>query len=213
MKIFNEDSSLPTVISLCDYSGRWPYFYAKAGHPVFLFDLKHGDDIVERQAEVLMVGSKQKEILLILASPPCTHFTVSGAQYWKEKDKDGRTDSHLKIVDSCLEIIEILKPKYWALENPVGRLPKLRPNLGKPNYYFDPFQYAGYADDPDRDRYTKKTGIWGENMRPPEKPLPPIRSCPQGSWIQRLGGKSERTKTLRSMTPLGFAKAFYEIHQ
>lgn len=27
--------------------------------------------------------------------------------------------------------------------------------------------------------------------------------------IMKLGGKSERTKELRSMTPLGFAKAFF----
>jgi competence protein ComEC len=29
-----------------------------------------------------------------------------------------------------------------------------------------------------------------------------------GNWIMKLGGKSERTKELRSMTPLGFAYAF-----
>lgn len=29
----------------------------------------------------------------------------------------------------------------------------------------------------------------------------------------KLGGKSERTKELRSMTPLGFAKAFFEANQ
>jgi hypothetical protein len=28
-----------------------------------------------------------------------------------------------------------------------------------------------------------------------------------------LGGKSERTKELRSITPMGFAKAFYEANK
>lgn len=33
------------------------------------------------------------------------------------------------------------------------------------------------------------------------------------SWIMKLGGKSERTKELRSMTPPGFAKAFFEANK
>ena len=44
-------------------------------------------------------------------------------------------------------------------------------------------------------------------------PVEPIRSCPQGSWVQQLGGKSEKTKMLRSTTPPGFAKAFFEANQ
>lgn len=43
---------------------------------------------------------------------------------------------------------------------------------------------------------------------PEPRRLEPIRVCSQGSWVQRLGGKSERTKELRSMTPDGFARAF-----
>jgi len=37
----------------------------------------------------------------------------------------------------------------------------------------------------------------------------PVRVCSQGSRVQRLGGKSDKTKELRSMTPMGFARAFY----
>lgn len=35
----------------------------------------------------------------------------------------------------------------------------------------------------------------------------------QGSYIQLWGGKSERTKELRSVTPSGFSKAFYESNK
>jgi hypothetical protein len=41
----------------------------------------------------------------------------------------------------------------------------------------------------------------------------PTRVCGQGSWLMKLGGKSEKTKELRSMTPMGFAYAFYEVNQ
>jgi hypothetical protein len=40
------------------------------------------------------------------------------------------------------------------------------------------------------------------------QPVVKVRTSSQGSWIQRLGGSSERTKELRSVTPLGFAYAF-----
>ena len=210
MLILNQESKLPAIFSLCDYSGNWSKYFAENNYPVILFDLKHGDDIVDGQHEVLTCGKFfNYNILGVLASPPCTDFTVSGAQYWKVKDADGRTEESLKLIDSCLEIIEILKPKFFALENPVGRLPKLRPELGKPSYYFNPCDYAGYSHNPEKDRYTKKTGIWGNSIQPEKKYLEPVKVCPQGSWIQKLGGKSERTKELRSMTPLGYAKAFY----
>jgi len=34
----------------------------------------------------------------ILAAPPCTDFASSGAQYWPEKDRDGRTAYSLELV-------------------------------------------------------------------------------------------------------------------
>lgn len=73
------------------------------------------------------------------------------------------------------------------------------------------------AEDPEADRYTKRTGIWGNVTRPCENPREPVMfekrradgRVVRGSWMwANLGGKSERTKELRSMTPRGFARAF-----
>lgn len=102
-------------------------------------------------------------------------------------------------------------PHFWALENPVGRLPKLIPELGSP-WYFNPNQFAGWLEGEaaQRERYTKKTGLWGRFNRPEQRELPVLEGC---NPIMSLGGKSERTKELRSMTPLGFAKAFYEVNK
>ena len=141
-----------------------------------------------------------RNIQVVLLAPPCTHFTISGAQYWKAKDADGRTDELLQIVDACLELVKRTQPKFWALENPVGRLPKLRPAIGKP-WYWQPHWFG--------DAYTKKTGLWGDfNNDLTRKEVDPIRVSKQGSWLMKLGGSSERTKELRSFTPPGFAQAF-----
>ena len=74
----------------------------------------------------------------------------------------------------------------------------------EPRLKFDPCDYG--------DPYTKKTLLWGSFAVPEPNRVEPIRSCKQGSWIQKLGGKSEKTKTLRSITPPGFAKAFFEAN-
>lgn len=196
-----------TILSLFDYSGRWSRPYKENGYDVFQVDIKLGIDILELQPEDLPFES----VYGILAAPPCTDFAGSGAQYWKAKDLDGRTEQSLALVRKTLNLVDVYTPKFWALENPVGRLPTLVPRLGKP-WYFNPNEFAGWleGEEADRECYTKRTGLWGEFEVPIKKPLP---VSPGGSWIMKLGGKSERTKELRSMTPLGFAYAFYESNK
>jgi len=174
-------------------------------------DLKNGRD-------VRLLHHLGRQVDVILAAPPCTDFSVSGAQYWPAKDKDGSTLTSLAIVDACLRAVAIYKPRVWALENPVGRL---RRWLGPPQYQFDPCDFGGYVQPdertnelaPPRDAYTKKTMLWGRFNHPVKQRVDPIRACSQGSWVQQLGGKSERTKELRSATPIGFARAFFEANK
>ena len=208
------------VVSLCDYSGNWPRPWNEAGYTVLHYDLKHGDDVTKLTPELVADDVykvvQRAVIVCVLAAPPCTDFAVSGAQYWPAKDADGRTAQSLAVLDACVALAKALSPWCWALENPVGRIPRLRPGLGRPLYYFHPADFcrwagAGDADERvQRERYTKKTGMWGNHREPERCGLEPIRVCKQGSWVQKLGGKSERTKELRSMTPMGFARAFYE---
>jgi len=127
---------------------------------------------------------------------------------------------------------------FYAIENPVGRLARLT-GLGDA-YYFNPCEFAGYLNpslaqlaEMDRIRakdgsgitreefefilstntYTKKTGLWGGfNRALVQKPIQPIKGAPTGSPMQRMGGKSAKTKEVRSVTPAGFAQAFFEAN-
>lgn len=188
------------VLSLFDFSGRWSKPYRERDYQVFQADLKLGIDVLELDPRDLPFD----HVDVLLAAPPCTDFASSGAQYWKIKDNDGRTESSMNLVSKTLELVEWYKPHCWAIENPVGRLSKLFPELGDP-WYFNPHEFAGYLEDPAQEAYTKKTGLWGTFNKPIRKPVPPILG---NSPIMKLGGKSERTKELRSMTPTGFAMAF-----
>lgn len=188
------------VVSLFDYSGIWSAPYRKAGCRVLQVENKLGFDIFKWNYKTI----RPELVLGVLAAPPCTDFANSGAQYWKQKDKNGRTGESTRLVKKTLEIIRYFRPKFWALENPVGRLNTLVPDLKQYGpWYFDPYWFG--------DPWSKRTGLWGEFNKPKiENKVTPIKFSRQGSWTQLLGGKSEKTKELRSITPPGFAQAFYK---
>ena len=73
----------------------------------------------------------------------------------------GRDDSirqGLALVDACYRIATVTRAEVFALENPVG---KLRKWIGEPVMRFQPNQYAGWADDPATEAYTKRTLLFG----------------------------------------------------
>lgn len=186
-------SSDKIILDLCGGTGSWSEPYKQNGYDVRNITLPEYD---------VRTYVPPDNVYGILAAPPCTDFSVSGAQYWKRKDQDGTTIASMAVLIAVLRIISICQPKFWALENPIGRM---RHWLGDPQYKFDPCDHG--------DAYTKKTYLWGLFNEPVKTPVDPIRVCSQGSWIQRLGGKSEKTKRLRSITPPGFAQAFYEVNR
>lgn len=186
------------ILSLCDYTGNWPYFYRKYGYEVIQYDLKLGQDI-----RLLKLQDLPKNVYGILAAPPCTHLAVSGARWWKDKGPEALLEG-LALVDACLRIIMMTQPKFWALENPIGRL---KHYLGKPHFIFQPYWYG--------DPYSKATCLWGNFNIPYREFFKAWAVEPkEGSKMHlKYGGKSERTKAARSVTPMGFAEAFYMVNQ
>lgn len=146
-----------TVLSLFDAIGAWSDPYFNAGYDVQTVDLQSLApldlrEIVDAETALEVFGSPD----IILAAPPCTDFSVSGAQYWKAKDADGRTAASVEIARQVLRIVDLFQPTddeyiaengklLWAVENPVGRMSKLLPEFGEP-WYFDPCDYAGYLN-------------------------------------------------------------------
>lgn len=176
------------VLSLCDYTGAWSAPYRGAGYDVRQVDIRNGDD-------VRLFESLSHPVRGVLAAPPCTHLAGSGARWWKEKGDQALIEA-LAIVDACLRIVSVHRPEWWALENPVGRLNRF---LGEPRLRFDPCDYG--------DPYTKRTCLWGEFSIPAKTPVEPV----EGSKMHRLSPSPERA-LLRSITPAGFAKAFFEAN-
>jgi len=87
---------------------------------------------------------------LLVASPPCEHFSIANPRFPRKGIKHA-----LEVVGACLEAVAILKPKYWLLENPRGRL---RWFLGKPRQTVHLCNYGA--------PWRKPTDLWGNVTLP-----------------------------------------------
>lgn len=191
-----------SILSLFDLTGEWSRPYREAGYQVAHLDIQSFDpvDVMDITREWL-TDFDLMDIHGILCALPCTDFAGSGARWWAAKDADGSTEKSIELAEYVLSIIEFLKPSWWVLENPVGRLPELVPTLKQFGpMYFNPCDFG--------DPYTKKTGLWGEFNRDLKKtPVEPV----EGSKMHNIGPRPDR-QYLRSVTPPGFSKAFFEAN-
>jgi hypothetical protein len=121
---------------------------------------------------------------VLLMSPPCERFSLANYRWPQIGIRNA-----MEIVGACLEAVAYLKPLYWLLENPKGRLRwfmEIRPiatvNLGDYGY-----------------RTIKPTDLWG-NL-----PLPLV-----GSHRKDNGGiqfnQGPRSSSKRAMLPLKFSQ-------
>lgn len=192
------------VLSLFDKSGAWSRPWEEAGYQVYRFDIQDNPETGDvNKFSVDFFGDwfgdfDGLDIYAILAACPCTDFAVSGARHFAAKDSDGRTVASVKLVHQTLRVIEYFRPVIWSIENPVGRIERLG-GLPAWRLSFDPFHLG--------DSYTKKTLIWGRfNADLPVAPVDPV----EGSKMHRMyGGSSLATKNARSVTPEGFAYAYF----
>lgn len=161
----------------------------------------------------------------ILSFPPCTHLAVSGAAHFKKKLQKDPLIQVNAVKDA--RIAETLGNMYncpWHVENPVGVMSNM---WRKPDYKFHPSEYGGYLSEDDqnpwfpeyispRDAYPKLTCGWCGNgfVIPDKRPVPQLCDLNGYSFQHtKLGGKSPRTKMIRSLTPRGWALAVFEANE
>lgn len=173
------------ILDLCGGTGSWSAPYRRSKY----YDVR----LITLPTDV-RTWIPPKDVYGILAAPPCTMFASSGARWPRT---DAQMLEALSIADACARIILTANPVFWALENPIGKLQRW---FGKPKMYFQPYEYG--------DPYTKRTALWGYFNIPIKNPVEPT----EGGKIWRMAPSPER-QAKRSITPSGFAKAFYEANK
>ena len=82
------------------------------------------------------------------AGPTCHQFSLAFNAPRSRAIHTGLGDTYeptegIALVKRCKEIIDIIKPKYWSLENVRGSIKYLTPFLGEPRLIVGPYVYWG----------------------------------------------------------------------
>jgi len=183
------------VLIACEFSGVVRDAFLKRGHNAWSCDLlpteKTGPHFHMDILEVLEYGWD-----LMIAHPPCTHLAVSGARWFKGKEKE-----QAESLDFVRQLLDATIDKI-ALENPVSIISS---RIRKPDQIIQPWEY-GHPEQ-------KKTCLWLKGL-PKLKPtnILPLPEC--GYWENqtpsgqnKLGPSADRWKK-RSITYQGIADAF-----
>ena len=180
------------VLVACEFSGVVRDAFRARGHDAYSCDLLPSETRSEFhiQLDARDVCSSQPWDLMI-AHPPCTHLAVSGARWFKGKEREQA---------AALEFVEVLMLapiKRVCIENPVSIIST---HIRKPDQIIQPWQF-GHEE-------TKTTCLWltGLPLLRPTTIMEYRRANLTPSGQNRLGPSPDRWK-LRSRTYQGIADA------
>ena len=182
------------VLVACEFSGIVRDAFRRRGHDAFSCDLlpDEPDHLGFKSAfhyQEDVIGLFGLEWDLMLAFPPCTHLAVSGARWFKDKQKEQKEaiKFFMALVNAPIERI--------AIENPVGIMST---RYRKPDQIIQPWQF-GHGE-------TKATCLWLKNL-PPLKPTKIVDG--RHARVHREPPGPDRWKN-RSRTYQGIAEAMAE---
>lgn len=180
------------ILVACEESQAVTIELRKLGHEAYSCDIEPcsgGHPEWHLQQDVVPLLKEKWD--MIIAFPPCTDLAVSGARWFKEKQKDGRQQASIDFF-----MLFANNPcKRIAIENPIGIMST---KWRKPDQIIQPWQF-GHGE-------TKATCLWLKNL-PLLKPTNIVAD--REPRIHRMAPGPERAR-LRSKTYPGIAKAMAE---
>jgi len=130
------------MLDLCSGLGGASEAFLQAGHDVqriennpILSNVANTTIMDISTLKLLLLQNEPGQIDLIWASPPCREFSNGYASPKSKAIRAGNIDTYqpdMSILQDCIDIIEICKPKYWVIENVVGATRYFNPILGQP---------------------------------------------------------------------------------
>jgi hypothetical protein len=173
------------VLVACEYSGIVRDAFKDAGHEAMSCDLLPSESKGPHyQGDILDILDDSWD--LMVAHPPCTHLAVSGARWFKYKQKEQK--EALAFVKTLMEA-EI--PRI-AIENPISIIST---QIRKPDQVIQPWMF-GHGE-------TKATCLWLKNL-PLLSPTDVVKG--RKAKIHKMPPSPDRSKK-RSLTYKGIARA------
>ena len=135
------------ILVACEFSGIVRDAFRACGHDAWSCDVlpsEAGRDYhLQEDARDIMYDGWD----MLIAFPPCTYLAVSGARWFK-----GREREQQEALRFVRELLEVPIPRT-ALENPIG---VISTKIRKPDQIIQPWQY-GHGE-------TKATCLWLKNL-------------------------------------------------
>ena len=175
------------VLVVCEFSGIVRDAFTARGHEAFSCDLLPSEtpgNHIRGDVRTIMRYSYKWD--LMIAHPPCTHLAVSGARWFKEKQKE-----QAEALEFVRFLMEMPIPKI-AIENPISIISS---RIRKPDQIIQPWMF-GHGE-------TKSTCLWLKGL--PKLEATEIVSGREAR-IHRMPPSPDRWKE-RSRTFAGIAKA------
>lgn len=173
------------ILDLCAGTGAWSEPYFRAGYDVRCVELEVSAASFPYDVRTYV---PPPNVWGVLAAPPCTEFSIARNGH---PDLERDFVEGMACVNACMRIILQCKPRWWALENPTGKLGEF---LGTPRDVFEPCDFG--------DPWTKRTALWGDFVLPVRGPFVE----PTSSAMDRASARE------RARTPPGFARAFFDAN-
>lgn len=177
------------VLVACEFSGTVRDAFTALGHRAVSCDLLPSETLGEHiQGDIREVLSGNvSEWDLLISHPPCTHLSVSGARWFKDK-----RDEQAAVLD-LVRFLLSTPIAHTALENPVSIISS---RIRKPDQITQPWLY-GHGE-------TKATCLWLKNL-----PLLAPTNIIRGPKLNRIHtmAPSDHRSTDRSRTYAGIAAA------
>ncbi len=191
------------ILVACEESQAVTIELRKLGHEAYscdLLDCSGGHPEWHIKGDVLKLVNKDWDMMI--AFPPCTHLSVSGAKHFEGKRADGRQQQG---IDFFMEFVNAPIKKI-CIENPIGIMNTI---YRKPDQIIQPWQFGDEAQ--------KTTCLWLKNLNKLE-PTNIVSKGEMKEGIMKTGKKyripkwfsDNKSSVIRSKTFPGIAKAMAE---
>ena len=176
------------VLIACEFSGVVREAFRERGFDAFSCDLLPSDD-----NSYFHIRGDVRDLLgmgwdMMIAHPPCTDLSVSGARHFAEKIADGRQQRALDFV----RLLMAAPIPRIAIENPISVISS---KIRKPDQIIQPWQF-GHGE-------TKATCLWLKGL-PKLRPTNIVEG--REARVHRMAPSPDRWKE-RSRTFSGIAEA------
>lgn len=199
------------VLVACERSGIVRDAFLNKGHDAWSCDLLPSESPNKQHFEAditKVLAQTSHHWNLLIAFPPCNHLCISGARWFKGKQK---------LQDEALQFIKFLMNapiNKICIENPVGVISS---KIKKPTQIIEPWQF-GHEE-------TKKTCLWLKNLprliptkimgiEPQRKLILTVENARRDKNLTASGqnklGPSNNRAYLRAKTYTGIAEAMAE---